>query len=450
MAGCVVVGGGIAGLFSAILASRYFDKVTLIESAEKCGGLLCSWQDEDGNYFDLGTHILSETGDPNIDDILFRDVHKNKQDWHHFKVMKVSSSFNGQHYNTGQFVPLNFLAEQDYDKALVQLLSAKGLPMDEADNLEEFALNNYGAVITDKIFRPIMHKLQSAELKDLHPSVHYIFGLSRFIPGSAELARELKQSPKYDKKLAFATYYEGVSDIPKYYPKRGGVELWVDYLVEQAIELGVDIYTSESVTGLRYENNRITEVMTQSGKKLQCDHVIWTIPPVFALKLLDLPLANVSVRFCPTSLHHFVLDRPFLDKNFYTNVYDTESAAFRVTFYPNINHESTESSNTCTVEVIGDFNLEEQALNDRIISELKSLGYIEPLAQVLSVSTTKLAMGFPQLSTAFVNEKVRQVEALESNVENITLLGKASKKEFFVYSILQEAFGQLTGKFGGH
>ncbi|CAH9054256.1 hypothetical protein PSECIP111951_00995 [Pseudoalteromonas holothuriae] len=447
MTRCIVIGGGITGLFSAILASKYFDNVTLIENAPKCGGLLQSWQDESGNFFDLGTHILSETSNQQINDILFKGIYENPQDWHQFEVMKVSSSFNSARYDTGQFVPLHYLDEGDYEKALLQLLNAKGLPIEQADNLEQFAIENYGLIVTDKIFRPIMLKLQNAELKDLHPSVHYIFGLSRFIPGSVELARELKKSPCYDAKLAFATYYDGVSDVPKYYPKRGGVELWIDYLVEQATELGVEIQTSQCVTNVAFSDSKITDVILGNGEQLSCDHIIWTIPPVFALKLLDWPLANIPVRFCPTSLHHFVLDKPFIDKNFYSNVYDINSIPFRVTFYPNITNDNVVGPYNCTVEVLGEFDLTEQALNDQIILELKSLGYIEQGASVVSVSSTKLAMGFPQFSNAFVNERIRQIDALEAGVKNMTLLGKASKKEFFIYSVLQEAYEQLTYKF---
>mgnify|MGYP001291269903 CR=1 FL=1 len=53
----IVVGGGIAGILSAILLKRKYDEVDLIELDGRLGGLLKSFTNERGQSFDQGSHF---------------------------------------------------------------------------------------------------------------------------------------------------------------------------------------------------------------------------------------------------------------------------------------------------------------------------------------------------------------------------------------------------------
>ena len=66
----VIVGGGITGIFSALYLHKYYPKteIILIESSKDIGGNLRGFKYED-TYFDKGTYIFQETGDPEIDNI---------------------------------------------------------------------------------------------------------------------------------------------------------------------------------------------------------------------------------------------------------------------------------------------------------------------------------------------------------------------------------------------
>jgi phytoene dehydrogenase-like protein len=61
---CVVVGGGLCGLFSSIVLADKFEKVYLVERDDECGGLLRSSADDRGIVYDQGTHIPEETTIP--------------------------------------------------------------------------------------------------------------------------------------------------------------------------------------------------------------------------------------------------------------------------------------------------------------------------------------------------------------------------------------------------
>lgn len=66
----IVVGGGIAGLTSAVYLARHGQKVLLIEKNKECGGLVNTFK-RDGFYFEAGVRALESAGIimPMIDDL---------------------------------------------------------------------------------------------------------------------------------------------------------------------------------------------------------------------------------------------------------------------------------------------------------------------------------------------------------------------------------------------
>ena len=67
----VVVGGGIAGIVSAILLQKKFGQVCIIERNDRIGGLYRSKRCDLGVTFDYGSHFLRPIGHPELDNILF-------------------------------------------------------------------------------------------------------------------------------------------------------------------------------------------------------------------------------------------------------------------------------------------------------------------------------------------------------------------------------------------
>ena len=57
----IVVGGGIAGLTSAVYLARAGQKVLLIEKNKECGGLVNSFT-HNGFHFEAGVRALEDAG----------------------------------------------------------------------------------------------------------------------------------------------------------------------------------------------------------------------------------------------------------------------------------------------------------------------------------------------------------------------------------------------------
>ena len=106
----VVIGGGIAGIFSALLYGSKGHKVTLVEKETTIGGLLRSQElFEKGLMFDYGTHLLSSTNNKEIDSLLFDDLAVNE-----FEYLKVGSFYKGLYEKNGFLSDENIKEKNDY------------------------------------------------------------------------------------------------------------------------------------------------------------------------------------------------------------------------------------------------------------------------------------------------------------------------------------------------
>lgn len=431
MKGVVVVGGGITGLLSVIMLKDHYELVYLIEREEKCGGLLRSVVNEDGVYFDMGTHIPVETLVNEVDDILFEEM-KNEE-WFKLPNLEVGNVFKGKLYDKSPYVYTPYMEESRYNKGLAQLLACTDGELDTS-NLETYSNGYFGETFTKDIFEPLMKKLLGESLDRLHPSALNLFNYTRLIVGDTSMSRELKKSSIYNEKLAYASFNEGISPNRKYYPKkRKGVELWVEQLVSKAEQKGVRFLNSTTIVDVKHENNEINKVILQDGTIIETDLVVWTTAPANLLRIADIPLGSKPPKFRKMTLHNYVFDMPFLTDNHYIYCTDESVNSFRVTIYPNITPSVEQSAPyNCTVEVLTDQDANVLALNENIIEELRDMGIITTEAIVLSKSYIEIKNGFPILTNNFINAVQAQREIVRDRLKNVVLVGKASGEVFFL------------------
>ena len=119
MKNCVVVGGGLSGLFSSILLADVFENVYLVETEKTCGGLLRSVQDEAGVIYDQGSHIPNTTMRPEIDNILFGIESVRDKAWNKLGRLKTGNYFNGKWNLDTQLVDTRNLPSHVYEKGLL-------------------------------------------------------------------------------------------------------------------------------------------------------------------------------------------------------------------------------------------------------------------------------------------------------------------------------------------
>ncbi|WP_018690732.1 NAD(P)-binding protein [Algicola sagamiensis] len=440
----LVVGGGIAGIVTAILAAQKFPQtpVYLIEKESSVGGLLRSTEKAPGLFFDYGSHCPVESTNQALNELLYADLN---DDFYAFKTLAGGSYFAGQYFNQTQL--LNATSTSYAAQALSELrVCTKTSQFNTGKSLSALIKNTYGETVAKAFIGPIMQKLMGATLEDLHPNAHLLFGLNRLVLGSADQMRELKQEENFDRVLGFASFREGISPYNKYYPKNHqGIDLWTQRLFNKAESVGVKVLTGVGLQSLDIDNGQITCGCLDQGQKINIKHLYWTIPPFLLLKLGQVnyqPAYRPSFR--KTQLAHFVVDKPFCVDNYHIYCWEPSMSSFRITLYNNIpEHKPLGAPFKCTVELM--MGSEKPELTqDEITQELITMGIIDTTHQVTQFYEDIIPVGFPAYTIKFVEELQNQHQAIVSALKNVSLFGKASAKNFFMHYVLNEIHQSLS------
>lgn len=431
----VVVGGGIAGIFSALLYSKKGFNVVLAEKEVELGGLLRSrnlYSKE--SYFDYGTHLLSETGINDIDQLLFEGLETRK-----FDYLKTGSYYNSLYTENGYVSDHNFPDRSAYLNEFLKLKKSKN---QKYDNLERYFLDNYGSGYAENILIPAAEKLFHCKTKDLYESSHQLFGLSRLIIGDKELTRELKRDPNFDEIIAFHSYREGTSSRKSMYPLSGGVGEWMKFLQKRLENNGIKILTGVNIDAINTNGKHIKSIEI-SGDKFAADFLVWTIPPIFLSRLCGLELPSSPPRRLTSCIFHFVIDTDYLTDLYYFNCFDPTLKTFRVTLYDNympvLENEKKISVEVLCAEPPNDIN----ALKQVVFDELKQMDVIPENTRQLFSDHNIYPNGFPVLTKDFVDNSVRQYEIVSDAIENINIFGKANGRTWFMNEIIHDIYQRV-------
>lgn len=443
MTTAIVVGGGIGGIVSALLLKRHYDNVLLVERAAVPGGLLRTSHTRDGLSFDFGTHFIATTGLDDLDELLFDFV--NAEDWYEFDYLKAGHYHGGLLNGNSTFIDARSLPRQTYLEGLEQMLLAT--PSDETPvNLEQQLDDTYGVIFRTQLFTPVLQKLFGVEPQQLAPDAHLLFGLQRLLILSADASRELKNLPRYDQCIAFHQLDEGVNQASVFYPRHGGIGRWIDGLTEKLSAAGVEMLTGHFVQGVSHQNGQIDSITLDDGRHLDCNQLVWTVPPFLLAKAADLDVPMHAPQLRHTRLFHFIFDRPFTTDLHYLYVHDPAMSAFRVTLYSNVagQDHDPEHGYHCTVEVLSDGKEDASLLSERIHNELIAMGLVSEDAVCRYINNEALAAGFPVLSQEFVAAGKQQADCLTRQLNNLHLLGKSSGSAFFMNDVLREVYDALN------
>jgi len=437
MSTAVVVGGGVAGLLAARLLTDHFQRVCLVEKDAACGGLLGSIVNADGVSFDMGAHLLSDTGDPAIDALLYGWL--DPADWHEFHVLRAGNYFAGAMNRDSPFPDARGLGDDAFRQGLEELRAARVGAPDERD-LQSILEHRFGATIANRVIAPALRKQLGAGPAELHPDTPFV--LRRIVCGDAAESRVLKEDPALAQVVAYASYEEGVGATRHRYPRRGGIGQWVEGFVRRLD--GVEFMTGRTVARVEHADGVVGAVELDDGRVLPCDLLVWTIPSAMLLRAAAVPFESRPPAQRPIGLFHLVFDRPFADPNYHVTCYDEDRAMFRATLYPALRGTPESGPFNCTVEVIGGPAADFAAQVDAVVAELADMGITGPGARLLSSQLQVVPMGFPATTHAFMEAAARQAELAGEHLRNALLLGRAKCPPFFTSDVLVDAYRALA------
>lgn len=373
----IISGGGIAGLFAALMLVRSGGyAIHLVEQKPQTGGLFGSTVFDDGLEYDSGIHYAIETGNAEIDSILFEDM--DQTNWHVFCAsLPQGNVFGGRLNRESGCIDARTISADLYAQGLVALLSG-GDQTGPFKTLHQELSTEYGRIYAEEIYRPVMRKLTGRELEELAPGSHRAFHISRLIVLPSLPARRLKGLAEYDRRIAYAKTADGSSSIRKYYPREGGIGRWPKLLTRRLRSQGVGIHTSETIKGIRTERGRVTQVILSDGRKLECDLLVWTAPPIMLARALGSDSTGERLNFRGVLVLHYLFERgPAVPNLHWISIYDEGAITYRVTLYDNIRAETRAAGLQLTAEVLCDKRpADVETIADRVKNELLTLGII--------------------------------------------------------------------------
>ena len=269
----VIIGGGLAGLFSANLLIQKGFKVNIIENSKQLGGLISSIKFKE-YYFDHGSHVAQETTNKKVNKILFKNKKKN---FFSYKYLPQNHYFNDKWYDHSSFLNIRNLEKHKYLKSFNQILKNinKINYKNNFKNENERCKFLYGSFLTNNFFEPLIKKKTGYKLSRLPVTIKDKFNLSKIIIGDSKISNKLKKNKYYDRILAYNSYKTGVTGRSNLYPKKKGINNIIQLFLTKNFLSKVKIILNENIKSLKIKDRKIENIKTDK-KTLKADLFIWT------------------------------------------------------------------------------------------------------------------------------------------------------------------------------
>jgi protoporphyrinogen oxidase len=431
----IVVGAGLPGITASLALAKHGRDVILIDSEPTIGGLLRSYE-VGGFIFDFGTHFASYTGIDDLDELLFDGT---ESEWVKFPGLRSGNFWNGILNSASDNPDLNSLGRKRHDQCLAEILHSPGWhEARDPVNAQEYLFAEYGPHLVAEFFDPVLKKFTGLSSDMLHFNANLLFGLKRFAVLDAQATAELKCSNRYDARVAFHHRDHSPNHKESLYPRAGGIGKWIEQLEDKLRISGVRIINDARIEKIAIDDMRVKSLIID-GAEFKLDSLIWSTTPAQFCKLAGIPIATGKPMNRSTVLVGLEFDQNFLTDCHYVTIFDTEFAAFRITFYPNF---STRLAGRygATVEFLVD--PDEVTKCDWVLvaeSEMRKIGVVGDGATVKSRHERIIWNSFPIQSNESIAVASAQVQRI-SDFSNVNLIGRASGNGWLLNDLIINAF----------
>jgi hypothetical protein len=466
----VIVGGGLSGLFSALLVTDLDPslKVHVVEKDTALGGGHSSFVDPHGGCFDHGMHLMFDALVPEVD--RYFDELQREQDW---IVLSGNSKDIAGIYHDGRlqenspYIDLRRLPDdvrRDCAAGLLEALAEQPPAAMACASTDEFFRRRFGAAITDRIVDPVLQKLWRRRGRELAAAAARIVLLDRILLYDAAAMTDLMKSDRLRARIGFpsqmALPLEYRNAQRGYYPRKFGMFRVIEALAAKLAARGVELHTASELTGMDLAEGAIRRVRIGSGgidRELERIHFVhWTIP-FFALapKLgVELP----AMRFDPAlpQAHvYFLLNQPPRMGELYSfYCFDAGYATFRITSYASYCPDARRPDGSWPICVELHFDpgtkIDEAGAAKLAADELLRMGIISDPAAITFQRAVPAKIGFPTLTQSNAVNLARIRELIEARgIRNLITAGFAPERGvFFAHEVLEQNYRGIVSRLG--
>lgn len=424
--------------------------MTVVESASELGGLLAGrYYNEHDIYFDQGTHIFQETGNPELDLCLQSCLPSEDLILMSAQEGDLSGClFNGTLQTNSHFPDLR--GRELFNDVVVELrhnaLNRTELPhLDRHSPIVPAAERWFGKAYTHEVLSPILTHLYQHPADQLSVFSMILPGLTRSIIDSDLAWIEFSASAKYRAVIGYPEQRELPDQFRhrrrSYYARNLGSKALIDGLAAWLSSNDVSLLTGTTVVGLSLDDCHI-DIQNGSAEvqRIQFDHMITSVGAVSTAKILGIPFHKYGFdRAMPHWIINIELDRPVELDLCYMYGFDTSASWYRLTNYGRFSGDMNDRR--ITLEVIGNREVAEQGLADRLINELVNSGVLKH-RDYRFADAFRLKAGFPSPSA----KNLQALAEIASDVRkvlppNVSLCGTGALPGlFFQNEVVSHAY----------
>ena len=460
----VIVGGGIPGMFSALLVAvtQPDVRVHLVDWAPRLGGLYGSHKDPDFGWLDHGMHLIYETGIEGVDRLI-REV-MNDSEWIFLEGNKKDIA--GVHHlgklNTASpYVDLRALPATLRDRALAGLFAA--LPETRLGPLEsksaaDFFVRRFGAPIAREVIDPILRKLWRLNSDELDAMVSRVVLMDRVQLFDSKVMADLMKSDRIRSRIAFPDQIELPLQYRTFqrglYPKRFGMVNVINALEKALRERNVNIRTSSKVGALELDKGRMTSLRLESAAGNEVERIgkigmlHWGTPLPHLANLLgvSLPRGGNDPPLVQSYVYLMLREAPAMGGLYYFYAFDPGYCTYRVTDYASYCPDARQPDGSWLIcaELHYDpgAKVNTQDAREQATRELLHFGVIADRSEVLAVKVFNPPGGFPLLTLRNCNRmRDLRLRIEEKAPANLVLGGQAPERGvFFLHDVLAQCY----------
>ncbi len=468
----VIVGGGLSGLFSALLISEQFPsyQVHVIEREKELGGTYGSIHDSQMGWLDIGMHTIPESGIEDVDRHI-RQAMK-EEDWNILagNEKDISGIFHrGVLHEDSPYIDLRDLPEDTLRDCLADFLlqvSEKNISVDQCATAREYFVKRFGRSIADLVIEPVLNKLWNTGGTALSAMASRSVLMDRVRLFDSETMMDIMKSDLMRPRVAFPKQLELPlayrSKLRCLYPKQFGMIHLIRSIEKKLSDRGVRFYTGTELAAIKIEEKSVKalEIVKNNERSVIADVKLlhWSGPILgLAPKLgIDFQLAKLDPPNSQVFVYLGLKQKPKMGSLYYFYCLDPGYRTYRVTNFASYCPGARLPNGTYPVCVELHFarapDTSETELAALAARELEGFGVIEGSGDIAASRVEKLKTGFPILTlnnSRILGDLRNQIEG--RGVTNLLLAGQAPERGiFFLNECLKATHQAITEFLGGH
>jgi hypothetical protein len=466
----VIAGGGLSGLFSALLISDRYPhlNVHIVEKDTVLGGGHSSFFDPVGGCFDHGMHLMFDSLVPEVDRHI-REV-MDEKDWIILSGNQKDIAgiyYGGKLHEDSPYIDLRLLPEgirSDCTSDLLQTIGDMPPTAIECASAYDFFRSRFGSSVTDYVIEPVLRKLWRKSGRDLDALATRIVLMDRVLQYDAPAIVDLMKSERIRTRIGFPKQMELSLEYRNaqrgYYPRKYGMYRVIAAIEKKLLERSVTIHLQSESREIEITDNAIRRVRIAGpeGEAIIDDVAMlhWTIP-LFSLAP-KIGLAVSSMHFDPPlpQLHtYFLFNQPPRMGDLYSfYCFDPGYATYRVTNYASYCPDARRADGTwpICVELHFDPGTKPSEIDAPQLAaeELKSMGIIGSLDEIAFSKAVPAKIGFPLLTHSNTANLARLRELINGRgIRNLLTAGFAPERgTFFVHDVLEQNYLGIINQLG--